>query len=130
MRFYGDPEFHRYFYQKFTLTSVKTLVMEVIGHNSQNGLFTRSNEPQSRKTPHFANFHLRYGASWSPRPKRPIYKFKRSLEQSTRFYGDLEFQCNFCQKFTWTSVKTLVMEPIGHHGQNVPITRSNDLGST
>ncbi|KAG5607802.1 hypothetical protein H5410_029294 [Solanum commersonii] len=40
-----------------------------------------------------------------------------------------EFRCNFCQKFSWTSVKTLVIETVGPHGQNVPFSRSNGPGS-
>ncbi|KAG5578688.1 hypothetical protein H5410_049315 [Solanum commersonii] len=37
---------------------------------------------------------------------------------SMAFYGDSEFRCHFCLKRTWTSVKNLVMEPVGYHGQN------------
>ncbi|KAG5598312.1 hypothetical protein H5410_029682 [Solanum commersonii] len=93
----------------------QTLVMEIVGQHSQNGPFTRSNDPRNS-----------YGANWLPRLKRTIYKVKQSPKQSTRFYGDPEFRCHFCQKFTWTSIKTLVMEPVGHHDQNGKFTKSND----
>ncbi|KAG5607810.1 hypothetical protein H5410_029302 [Solanum commersonii] len=101
--------------------------MEPVGHHGQNYSFTRSNDPRRS-----------YGASWSPRPKRPIYKVKRSPKRvnpqfanfcvllSIGFYDDPEFRRYFCQKFTETSVKTLVMDPVGHHGQNDPSTRSNN----
>ncbi|KAG5607817.1 hypothetical protein H5410_029309 [Solanum commersonii] len=44
--------------------------------------------------------------------------FKRSNEPRSRFFGDPKFRRHFCQKITWTSIKTLTMEPVGHHGQN------------
>jgi len=40
-------------------------------------------------------------------------------------FGDLEFRHNFCQNLSWTSVKTLDMDPISPRGQNVPFCRSN-----
>ena len=30
------------------------------------------------------------------------------------------------QKFLWTSVNTLAMQPVGHHGQSDPFSRSNE----
>ncbi|KAG5578683.1 hypothetical protein H5410_049310 [Solanum commersonii] len=52
-----------------------------------------------------------YKSSWSPWPRRPFYKVKHAPEQSTTFYGDPEFRYHICQKLTWTSFKTLDMEP-------------------
>ncbi|KAG5578697.1 hypothetical protein H5410_049324 [Solanum commersonii] len=52
-------------------------------------------------------------------PKQPIYKLKRALEKSTTFYGDPKFRCYLYQKHTWTIVKTLAMNPVGPHGQNI-----------
>ncbi|KAG5608034.1 hypothetical protein H5410_019315 [Solanum commersonii] len=46
--------------------------------------------------------------------------------QSTGFIGNPEFQRHFRKKFTWTSVKILAMEPVGHHSQNDPFSRSNE----
>ncbi|KAG5603467.1 hypothetical protein H5410_024959 [Solanum commersonii] len=43
----GDPKFRWHLDQKFIWTSVKTLAMELVGHHSQNGPFSRSNEPRS-----------------------------------------------------------------------------------
>ncbi|KAG5608043.1 hypothetical protein H5410_019324 [Solanum commersonii] len=37
-------------------------------------------------------------------------------QNTTGFIGDPEFRCYFCQKFTWTSDKTLDMESVGQHG--------------
>ncbi|KAG5613727.1 hypothetical protein H5410_013551 [Solanum commersonii] len=96
MRFIGDPEFRRHFCQKFTWTSVKTLEMEPVGHHSQNIPFSRST---TAKTAHFQ---------------------VQTILESSKFIGDKEFRCHFFQKFTWTSVKTLVMKPVGDHGQNGP----------
>ncbi|KAG5578704.1 hypothetical protein H5410_049331, partial [Solanum commersonii] len=86
--------------------------MDPNGHHRQNISFSMSNEPRN----------LSYRARWSPRPKRPIFNVKLASEQSVGFIGHPEFQRHFHQKFTWTSVKTLVMEPVGHHSQNVPFS--------
>ncbi|KAG5590022.1 hypothetical protein H5410_040536 [Solanum commersonii] len=88
----------------------------------QKGLFKASNGVECKD--------LTYGASWSPRPKRPINKVKRAPEQSMTFYGYSEFRCHFCQKLTWTSIKTLAMESIGCHDQNGQFTRSSEPQSS
>ncbi|KAG5593613.1 hypothetical protein H5410_034845 [Solanum commersonii] len=90
---------------KVKRSSKKTLANEPVGHHGQKGPFTKSNVPR---------------ISWSPWPKHPIYKVKRAPKKSTRFYGDLEFRRHFCQNFTWTSVKTLAIDPVRHHGKNDP----------
>ncbi|KAG5578681.1 hypothetical protein H5410_049308 [Solanum commersonii] len=46
------------------------------------------------------------------------------------FYDDQEFQRQLCQKLTWTSGKTLAIEPVGYHGQNGPFSRSNEPQSS
>ncbi|KAG5569105.1 hypothetical protein H5410_058871 [Solanum commersonii] len=93
---FGDPDFQSNFCQNITCKSVKTLFIEPVGTYGQNGPFSWSNDPQSK-------------ASWPSRPKRPIFKVKRSLEKS---------------------VKTLPMEPVDPHGQNGPFSRSNDPRSS
>ncbi|KAG5607806.1 hypothetical protein H5410_029298 [Solanum commersonii] len=95
----------------FTLTSVKTFAMETIGHHTQTDPFTRSNNPRN---------------SWSLQPKQLICKVKRSPEQVNPHFDDLEFGRHFCQNFTWTFIKTLIMEPVNQHGQNGPFTRCNE----
>ncbi|KAG5574363.1 hypothetical protein H5410_054497 [Solanum commersonii] len=97
--------------------------MEPVGPHDQNGPFSRSNKPQS---------------IWPSRPKRPIFKVKQALEPVNPsfcqfscaivhgFFADLEFEPHFCQNFSWTSVKTLVIMPVGPHGQNGPLSRSNE----
>ncbi|KAG5628344.1 hypothetical protein H5410_000061 [Solanum commersonii] len=151
-------------------TFVKTLPMETVGPHSQNGPFSRSIDPQRKpylwnqlsltaKTAHFqsqtiAGADLTYEASWTSRPKWPIFKVKRSLEQFTIFFGDPEFRPYFCKilhvcplrPYLWnqlaftakmahfksqtilgTSFKTLPMEPVGPHGQKGPFSRKNKI---
>ncbi|RAN86301.1 hypothetical protein B5P41_30080, partial [Bacillus sp. SRB_28] len=50
--------------------------------------------------------------------KPPFCRFSCAIVHG--LFGDLEFRHNFCQNFSWTSVKTLAMEPVSPHGQNVP----------
>ncbi|KAG5593549.1 hypothetical protein H5410_044063 [Solanum commersonii] len=186
--FFGDLEFRPHFYQKFTLTPVKTSPMDPVGLHIQNGPFS-SKLACTAKTAHIhcqtrPKADLTYVASWPSRlkrlifkvkqaqssygvcwptwPKQPIFKVKRDLEQGVNwparlkrpifkvkryleqvkplfcrfscaivhgFFGDLEFRPHFCQNFTWTSIKTLPMEPVGPHGQNDLFLRSNDLRS-
>uniref|UniRef100_A0A3Q7FFR9 Uncharacterized protein n=1 Tax=Solanum lycopersicum TaxID=4081 RepID=A0A3Q7FFR9_SOLLC len=45
---------------------------------------------------------------------------------STRFFGLSGFRRQKCQIFSWTSVKTLSMHTIGHHGLYDPFERSNE----
>ncbi|KAG5613700.1 hypothetical protein H5410_013524 [Solanum commersonii] len=94
-------------------TSVKTLPMESVGPHSQNDPFSRSNDPRRRpyfwskldltaKKAHFQGqtilgADLTYGASWPSRPKRPIFKVKRSAEKFTIFIDDSKFPPHFCQ---------------------------------
>ncbi|KAG5578694.1 hypothetical protein H5410_049321 [Solanum commersonii] len=118
-----------------------TLAIEPIGLHGQNNPFTRLNYPQAGKPSilpiflcysprHFKVTCLSYGANWSPWPKRPIYKVKLNPEQSTTFYGYPKFRRYLFQKPTWNSFKTLVMEPVGRHGQKGPFTGSNELQRT
>ncbi|KAG5607818.1 hypothetical protein H5410_029310 [Solanum commersonii] len=142
-RCFGDPEFRRHFRQKFTWTSVKTLAMKPVGHHGKNGPFTRPNEPGAGKPPPpilpiFVCYsprdfmlvtmaktaHLQ-GQTCPEAGKPPILSIFVSYK-SNGFYGDSKFQRHFCHKFTWTSIKTIAMEPVGHHGQKGPFTRSND----
>ncbi|KAG5627717.1 hypothetical protein H5410_012935 [Solanum commersonii] len=58
-------------------------------------------------------------------PVGPDYQtglFSRSNEPRAvhEFFGDPEFRCDFCQKISWTSVKTLSMELVGPDGQTSP----------
>ncbi|KAG5569189.1 hypothetical protein H5410_058955 [Solanum commersonii] len=69
---------------------------------------------------------LSYGASWSRRANRTTLKVKqspRSVNPSIcrfsfslvqRCFSDLNFRCQFCQIFSWMSVKTLAIESVGH----------------
>ncbi|KAG5576291.1 hypothetical protein H5410_056425 [Solanum commersonii] len=41
-------------------------------------------------------------------------------------FGDPNFRLHFCQKISWTSVKTLALDQIGLDGQTDPFSRSND----
>ncbi|KAG5598147.1 hypothetical protein H5410_039379 [Solanum commersonii] len=82
---------------------VNTLSMEPVGPHGQNDPFSRSNDPRDVLS------DLSYGASWPSQPKGPIFKVKRASKQ--------------------TSVKTLVIEPIGPHSQNGPFSRLNKTRS-
>ncbi|KAH0746182.1 hypothetical protein KY285_007841 [Solanum tuberosum] len=61
---------------------------------------------------------ISYGAGWSLR------------ETSAHFQGQtipgVDFRRHFCQKISWTSIKTLDMEPTGPDGQTGQFSRSND----
>ncbi|KAH0646397.1 hypothetical protein KY284_034281 [Solanum tuberosum] len=63
------------------------------------------------------HYYLTYGASWPSRPKRPIFKVKRSPEHNSDHI------------FAWTSIKTLPIEPVSPNGQNVTFSKSNDPGT-
>ena len=45
---------------------------------------------------------------------------------STPFFGWSGFQRQKCQIFSWTSVKTLSMDTVGHHGLSFPFGGSNE----
>ncbi|KAG5568922.1 hypothetical protein H5410_064085, partial [Solanum commersonii] len=78
-------------------------------------------------------------ASWTLRPKQPIFKVKRTPEHVNplffqfsctighEFFGDPEFQSHNFQNFICTSVNPLSIEPIGPHVQNGPFSRSNNF---
>ncbi|KAG5608042.1 hypothetical protein H5410_019323 [Solanum commersonii] len=95
--FIGDPKFRRHFHQKFTWSSVKTLVMNPVGHHGQNGLFSKSNNPWSRKPPILPIFV--YETNWSPRPKLPIFKVKRALKYVNPLF--CQFSCAIVRRIYW-----------------------------
>ncbi|KAG5600601.1 hypothetical protein H5410_031971 [Solanum commersonii] len=94
---FGVQEFLCHFCQKISWTSMKTLVMELVGHDSQNGPFSRSN-------------NLRIIEPVGIRDKN--YPFSRSNEPyiSPWIFVHTEFCHHLFQKFTWTSIKSLAME--------------------
>lgn len=55
--------------------------------------------------------------------------FQGQTTRASIFFGHPEFRVHFCQKFRQTSVKSLSMESIGHHDQNIPFLRSNEFHS-
>ncbi|KAG5582367.1 hypothetical protein H5410_052994 [Solanum commersonii] len=88
----------------FFRTSVKTLDMEAIGPNGQNGPLSRSNEPQSSLLSFCMNF--------------------------TIFLVIQNFNVIFFKKKLWTFIKTLAIEPVGADRQNDPFSRWNDPQSS
>ncbi|KAG5568902.1 hypothetical protein H5410_064065 [Solanum commersonii] len=74
---FGYPNFRPHFCQNLTWTSVKTLSIEPIGTHGQHDLFLRLKRSPEQD--------LTYGSSWSSRTKWPIFKVKRSPEQSLDF---------------------------------------------
>ncbi|KAG5593557.1 hypothetical protein H5410_044071 [Solanum commersonii] len=106
--------------------------------DSREDISYGANWPSQPKRPIFkVKQVLKYGYSWPSWPKRPIFKAKRASEQVNpifyqfscavvhEFFGDLELQPHFCQKFSWTSLNTLAKESVGLQGQNGPFFRSN-----
>ncbi|KAG5608040.1 hypothetical protein H5410_019321 [Solanum commersonii] len=73
--FIGDPKFDVIFAKNLHGPSLY-LSYGATTSPRLKGQFSRSNEPQS---------------SWSPRPKRPIFKVIRSPEQYMGFIGDPKF---------------------------------------
>ncbi|KAG5578698.1 hypothetical protein H5410_049325 [Solanum commersonii] len=124
--------------------------MEYVCCHSQNSPFTRSNKPQRRaswstwrKRPIYKDkrttgqsmafygdpeFRCYFTKNLHGPPLRPSL-CSQLVYTSMTFHGDTEFRRHFFQKFTWTSIKTLAMEPIGLHGQNGPFIRSNESRS-
>ncbi|KAG5569107.1 hypothetical protein H5410_058873 [Solanum commersonii] len=135
-------EFRPHFCQNFTWTSVKTLPMELVGPHGQNDPFSRSKIPGSPWIFGDPEFDLIFAKILPGRPLRPYLwsqlaltdqngPFSRSNDPGAKSMEFLVIQNSrphFCQNFTWTSVKTLPMEPVGPHSQNGPFSRSNDPG--
>ncbi|KAG5613949.1 hypothetical protein H5410_013773 [Solanum commersonii] len=102
------------------VTFVKTLALEPVGPYRQTGPFSRLTIPRAGKPPILPIF-MCYN-SWifgDPNFRRQLcINFSLTL-----IFGNPEFRRHFCQKNSWTSDKTLDMEPIGPHGQTVPFSR-------
>ncbi|KAG5608041.1 hypothetical protein H5410_019322 [Solanum commersonii] len=89
--------------------------MDPVGHHDQNSPFSRSNDHRSRLTPLYYRFSYAivhgtywrpristsffYGATWSPRPKCPIFKVKRSPEQVNPPF--CQFSCVMVHGIYW-----------------------------
>ncbi|KAG5604943.1 hypothetical protein H5410_026435 [Solanum commersonii] len=148
----NEPQSRHTFYFIDFCTSFNTLAIESVGPDSQTDLFSRLYKPRRGHTPHFVDFHmlysidflvipkfrhLSYGSCWlGAKPAyfqgqtipgagiAPFYRFSCAIVH--RFFGYPKFRCKKCQKFLWTFVKTLAMEPVDHDGQTVPFLRSNE----
>ncbi|KAG5582387.1 hypothetical protein H5410_053014 [Solanum commersonii] len=132
--------------ENFSCTSVKTLAMEPVVPDGQNGSFSRSNDPRTspdgKKGP--------FSRSNDPRSSSQSFlviqnfdvilakKFKDVNPPFCRFSYVLNngflviwnFDVILSKKNPWTSVKTIAMEPIGLDDQNDPFSRSNDPRSS
>ncbi|KAG5574358.1 hypothetical protein H5410_054492 [Solanum commersonii] len=99
--------------------------------------FQGQTSPRAGK-PLLLSIFICYSLSFLPsRSKRPIFNVKRALEQVNplfcRFlcaiinglFDDHELQYHYSLNISWTSSKTLAMEPVGPHGQNDPFSRLN-----
>ncbi|KAH0747452.1 hypothetical protein KY285_009109 [Solanum tuberosum] len=97
--------------------------MEPIGPDDKTGPFSRSNEPRSGRQ------NLSCEIGWSQRANCPIVKVKLATERAN-FQGQIilgaGFQTSFLPNYSWTSVKTLDMEPIGPDEKTGPFSRSKD----
>ena len=81
---------------------------------------------------------LVYAYVWPSRLVRPIWRVKRAPKQSYasfrrfscaiahHFLGDPDSDVKNENFFSWTSVKTLCMHTVGHHGLYDPFERSNE----
>ncbi|KAG5578660.1 hypothetical protein H5410_058794 [Solanum commersonii] len=95
--------------------------MDPVGPHGHNVPFPWSNEPHSRRPlrPYL----------WSKfviTAKKAHFQGQTTPGAVHGLFDDLEFRPYFEQKFLWTSVKTLSMEPVDPHGQNVPFSRSKE----
>ncbi|KAG5568910.1 hypothetical protein H5410_064073 [Solanum commersonii] len=120
---YGDPNFNLILPKSYG--RLKTLSM--------------SGWPTT-KTTHFQghgffgdpNSDLIFAKILLERPLRPYLWSQLALKAKTAhfqvhgIFGYPDFRPNFFQNLTWTSVKTLSIEPIGSHGQNGSFSRLND----
>ncbi|KAG5593562.1 hypothetical protein H5410_044076 [Solanum commersonii] len=75
------------------------------------------------------NYDLIFAKNLHGCPLRPYLSSQLSLMAKTAYLQGQtnpgsEFRPHFCQNFTWTSVKTLAIEPIGPHGKNGQFSRS------
>ncbi|KAG5600587.1 hypothetical protein H5410_031957 [Solanum commersonii] len=55
-----------------------------------------------------------------------LFTMPKTAHFQSQMSPTLEFRCHLFQKFTRTSIKTLRIKLVGHHGQNGPFSRSND----
>ncbi|KAG5578869.1 hypothetical protein H5410_049496 [Solanum commersonii] len=88
---------------------VKTLVMESISPKGKMGPFSSSNEPRAGQPP-FCQFSCDTFHGF-------LYPW---------IFGDPEFLRVFGRCFSWTSVKTLLIESVGPKGQTGLFSGSND----
>ncbi|KAG5608027.1 hypothetical protein H5410_019308 [Solanum commersonii] len=121
---FGDLEFQAHFCKKLSRTSFKTSAIEPFGPYIQNIPFSRSKRAPEQVNPPFGRFlcaiiHRLFGDSVNP----PFGRFLCAIIHG--LFGDLEFRPHFCKKNSYASVKTLAMDPVGPHDQNVPFSRSN-----
>ncbi|KAG5576312.1 hypothetical protein H5410_056446 [Solanum commersonii] len=79
--------------------------MELVGPDGKIDLFSRSNDPQSKQTPDFADFCTRKPAHFQgqmiPEAVKPLV------------LAIFVFPMSFFMKFSWTSIKTLAVGSIG-----------------
>ncbi|KAG5568903.1 hypothetical protein H5410_064066 [Solanum commersonii] len=121
--------------------------MEPVGPQGLNGPLSRSNDPRrcplrpyirsqlalTYKTTHFLDQTIpRAGKSLFSRFSCTILSLTAKtthLHGQTIIgvvFGDGEYRPYFCENFTWTSVKTLPMDPVGPHSQNDPFSGLNN----
>ncbi|KAG5591236.1 hypothetical protein H5410_041750 [Solanum commersonii] len=58
-------------------------------------------------------------------PEGQTGAFSSSNEPQSRIFG-FDISAFFCRNFSWTPVKTLVMEPVGPEGQTGAFSSSNE----
>ncbi|KAG5582351.1 hypothetical protein H5410_052978 [Solanum commersonii] len=99
--------------------------MEPIGYDEQNNSNSRSNYPRRRFPPILLIFVCYSSPSLLVIRNFDVI-FAKNFMDYTIFFGNPEFQRQFCRNLSWTSVKTLTMEEVGPYGQNNLFSRSYD----
>ncbi|KAH0746147.1 hypothetical protein KY285_007804 [Solanum tuberosum] len=84
-------------------TSVKTLAMEPVGPDGKTSPFSRSNDPRAGNP--------------------PFCRFSCTIVNGS--FRDPFFRRHLCQNISWTSIKTLAMEPVDPDWQTGPFAMSN-----
>ncbi|KAG5576418.1 hypothetical protein H5410_056552 [Solanum commersonii] len=137
---FGDLNFLRHFCKYFSWTSINILATEMVGPDGKIGLFSRVHG--SFGDPNFLHHFCKNisWTSWKTLAMEPIgpngfltsflLKFFVDIRHDLSYeyihgsFGDPYFRRHFCQKFSWTSVKTLAMEMVGPDEQTGPFSRS------
>ncbi|KAG5576548.1 hypothetical protein H5410_056682 [Solanum commersonii] len=103
--------------------SINTLALEPVGPDGETGPFSRLKETRSGLVSmgKLAHFQGKQGMEWV----NPLFfQFSGAIVHGS--FDNPNFRRHFCRYFSWISVKTLAMKPVGPDGEICPLSRSND----